>query len=100
MKKLIIFSLIFFCSCNKSDDSSGSLSEIVSGKNLYVAGYINDENKNSLACYWKNDIRVDLGEGELTDIIVSEGKVYSCGYSYGGGASYWIDDTPYDLRGK
>ena len=100
MKKLIIFSLIFFCSCNKSDDSSGSLNEIISGKNLYVAGYINDENKNSLACYWKNDIRVDLGEGELTDITVSEGKVYSCGYSYGGGASYWIDDTPYDIEGN
>ena len=100
MKKLIIFSLIFFCSCNKSDDSSGSLNEIISGKNLYVAGYINDENKNSLACYWKNGRRVDLGEGELTDITVSEGKVYSSGYIYGGGASYWIDDTPYDIEGN
>ena len=59
-----------------------------------------DENKKSLACYWKNDIRVDLGEGELTDIIVNEGKVYSSGYIYGGVASYWINNTPYELEGN
>ena len=100
MKRLIIFLLIFFCSCNKSDDSSGSLNGIIPGKNLYIAGYINDENKKSLACYWKNDIRVDLGEGELTDIIVNEGKVYSSGYIYGGVASYWINNTPYELEGN
>jgi hypothetical protein len=100
MQRFLIILLTVFLSCSKSDDPADSLSEIISGKNLYIAGYINDENKNSLACYWKNDIRVDLGEGQLTDITVSEGKVYSCGYSYGGGASYWIDDNPYDLEGN
>ena len=99
MRRLVIsFLIIFFC-CDKSDRPISPLSEIVPGKNLYVAGYISDQNKNTLACYWKNGKRVDLGEGELTDIVVNDGKVFSCGYSYGGGAFYWIDNTPYDLGG-
>jgi hypothetical protein len=100
MQRLLLILLTVILSCSKSDDPADSLSEIISGKNLYIAGYINNENRKPVACYWKNGKRLDLGEGELTDIIVIEGKVYTTGYSFGGGASYWIDDTAYDLEGN
>jgi hypothetical protein len=76
MQRLLIILLTVFLSCSKSDDPADSLSEIISGKNLYIAGYINDENKNSLACYWKNDIRVDLGEGDNTHGISKTVFIY------------------------
>tara|TARA_B100001175_G_scaffold317896_1_gene337319 strand:+ start:6112 stop:7179 length:1068 start_codon:yes stop_codon:yes gene_type:complete len=100
MKRLIIIFLIIFIQCSKSDDSSNSIESIAPGINLYIAGYINDETGNTIACYWQNGKRFDLGEGELTDITVSQGKVYTTGYSFGGGASYWIDDTAYNLEGN
>ena len=97
MKRLIIF-LITLINCSKSDDSSYSLNSSIPGINFYVAGYINDQMGNSVACYWHNGKRYDLGKGELTDITVNEGKVYACGFN-GFGATYWVDGNPHDLEG-
>lgn len=97
MKRLIII-LITLINCSKSDDSSYSLNSSIPGINYYVAGYINDQMGNSVACYWHNGKRYDLGKGELTDITVNEGKVYACGFN-GFGATYWVDGNPHDLEG-
>ena len=47
----------------------------------------------------ENGVRFDLGPGEVTDIIVEDGKVYCVGYSYGGDATYWIDNEVFKLEG-
>ena len=93
--KLILITLILTsCTDNETLDFG---SEIISDRNVYVAGYIVDESGNSTACYWLNGERVDLGPGQLEDIVVSDGKVYTVGWNYGGSASYWIDNESFDL---
>ena len=96
--KLILITLILTsCTDNETLDFG---SEIISDRNVYVAGYIVDESGNSTACYWLNGQRVELGPGQLEDIVVSDGKVYSVGWNYGGSASYWIDNESFDLGGN
>ena len=96
--KLILITLILTsCTDNETLDFG---SEIISDRNVYVAGYIVDESGNSTACYWLNGERVGLGPGQLEDIVVSDGKVYSVGWNYGGSASYWIDNESFDLGGN
>ena len=98
MRKLILLILIIFISTSCTDkDNLDFDSEIISDRNVYVAGYIVDESGNSTACYWLNGERVDLGPGQLEDIVVSDGKVYTVGWNYGGSASYWIDNESFDL---
>ena len=101
MKKtlsLICLLLIAF-SCTDSD-SVNTESEIIPDRNVYVAGYITDASGNSTACYWLNGKRVDLGPGQLEDIVVSDGKVYAVGWTFGASASYWIDNESFDLEGS
>ena len=96
--KLILITLILTsCTDNETLDFG---SEIISDRNVYVAGYIVDESGNSTACYWLNGQRVELGPGQLEDIVVSDGKVYSVGWNYGGSASYWIDNESCYLGGN
>ena len=81
-----------------SGDGSGTVPKRRewAGKFTTTSGQINkikvtsDGSGNMTACYWRNGQRVDLGSGELSDIVVSDGKVYSVGYDFGGSASYWM----------
>ena len=90
-----------FLSISCSDDDSLSTDkEIIPGRNVYVAGYISDGSGNTIACYWHNGKRIELGSGEVSDIVAIDGKVYSVGYDFGGSASYWIDTESYQLEGN
>ena len=99
-KTLILLSLLFLSISCSDDDSLSADKEIIPGRNVYVAGYISDGSGNTIACYWHNGKRIELGSGELSDIVVSDGKVYSVGYDFGGSASYWIDTESYELEGS
>lgn len=101
MRKLFTLTLLTLItiSCTEKDTLDIG-SEIISDRNVYVAGYIADESGNSTACYWLNGKRVDLGPGQLEDIVVSDGKVYAVGWDYGGSASYWINNESFDLEGN
>ena len=74
MRQLILLILIFVSTSCTDKDNLDFGSEIISDRNVYVAGYIVDESGNSTACYWLNGERVDLGPGQLEDILVSDGK--------------------------
>jgi hypothetical protein len=88
MRKLFTLTLLTLISISCTEKDTLDIgSEIISGRNVYVAGYIADESGNSTACYWLNGKRVDLGPGQLEDIVVSDGKVYAVGWNYGGSAS-------------
>jgi len=101
MKKILLsLSLLFLSISCSNDDSLSTDKEIIPGRNVYVAGYISDGSGNMTACYWRNGQRVDLGSGELSDIVVSDGKVYSVGYDFGGASTYWIDKVPFTLEGS
>lgn len=82
-----------------TDGGIGAARDIASdGADLYVCGYYWDEGIRR-ACYWKNDERVDLvdGNGSWAEALcVDAGKVYVGGKS-GSNARYWIDDHVYDL---
>jgi len=71
-----------------------------SGGNIYVAGYISDGAGNITACYWKNGERVDLFTGELEDLVVVDGIVYSVGWAYGGSSYYWVGNESFKLEGS
>ena len=101
MKKFLLFfiSIFIVVSCGEEGDSVSAGIEPVPGKDVYVGGYYNNSSGQQIACYWKNGKRFDLGEGEISDIVVSDGKVYAVGYNFGGNASYWIDDEQFELEG-
>ncbi len=101
MKKSLFFiSLILvLISCSDSDTISIG-EEIIPDRNVYVAGYITDSSGESIACYWLNGKRVDLGSGEITDIVVDNDKVYAVGSDFGASANYWIDSESYVLEGN
>ena len=101
MKKFLFFLtlLLVSISCDNSN-SDVTVQEIIPGRNVYVAGYITNESGESTACYWLNGKRVDLGDGQIEDIVVSDGKVYSVGWTFGADASYWIDDQSFTLEGN
>tara|TARA_A100000164_G_scaffold43746_1_gene33226 strand:- start:1363 stop:2433 length:1071 start_codon:yes stop_codon:yes gene_type:complete len=101
MKKLFTLILLTLISISCTDNDTVDVgSEIIPDRNVYVAGYIIDASGNSTACYWLNGKRVDLGPGQLEDIVVSDGKVYAVGWTYGASASYWIDNESFDLEGS
>ena len=101
MKKLFTVILLLLISISCSDNDTVDVgSQIIPSRNVYIAGYITDDSGNSTACYWMNGKRVDLGPGQLEDIVVSDGKVYSVGWTYGASASYWIDNESFDLEGN
>ena len=78
MKKLFTLILLTLISISCTDNDTVDVgSEIIPDRNVYVAGYIVDASGNSTACYWLNGKRVDLGPGQLEDIVVSDGKVYA-----------------------
>ena len=116
MKKYIILtiSILLIFSCEEvgeetsldsdneidSNETINNETEVVSsGTDIYVAGWVETSSESQVACYWKNGVRFDLGPGEVTDIIVEDGKVYCVGYSYGGDATYWIDNEVFKLEG-
>ena len=101
MKKLFTLILLTLISISCTDNDTVDVgSEIIPDRNVYVAGYIIDASGNSTACYWLNGKRVDLGPGQLEDIVVSDGKVYAVGWTFGASASYWIDNESFDLEGS
>ena len=101
MKKLFTLILLTLISISCTDNDTVDVgSEIIPDRNVYVAGYIVDASGNSTACYWLNGKRVDLGPGQLEDIVVSDGKVYAVGWTFGASASYWIDNESFDLEGS
>ena len=101
MKKLFTLILLTLISISCTDNDTVDVgSEIIPDRNVYVAGYIVDGSGNSTACYWLNGKRVDLGPGQLEDIVVSDGKVYAVGWTFGASASYWIDNESFDLEGS
>ena len=88
---------------SNSDDgnSNGSGSgDNNSGGNIYVAGFVSDGAGNTTACYWKNGERVDLFTGELEDLVVVDGTVYSVGWTYGGSSYYWVGNESFKLEGS
>ena len=101
MKKLFTLILLTLISISCTDNDTVDVgSEIIPDRNVYVAGYIVDASGNSTACYCLNGKRVDLGPGQLEDIVVSDGKVYAVGWTFGASASYWIDNESFDLEGS
>ena len=123
MKKIILITIIsiFLASCKDSTEdivendninnsgesnsndgnSNGSGSGgNNSGGNIYVAGFVSDGAGNTTACYWKNGERVDLGPGELEDLVVVDGTVYSVGWTYGGSSYYWVGNESFELEGS
>ena len=73
---------------------------MIPGRDVYIAGYISDGAGNTTACYWKNGERVDLGPGELEDLVVVDGTVYSVGWTYGASSSYWVGNESFELEGN
>ena len=101
MKKLIsLIVLIFLSIACDNGDSINIKDQIIPSRNVYVAGYIIDSSGESIACYWLNGKRVDLGPGEIADIVVDDGTVYAVGYDFGASASYWIGSESYVLEGN
>jgi hypothetical protein len=73
----------------------------VDGASFYVTGYdvgsYYDEDKRvSVACYWKDGVRVELDGKSANSIAVNGGSVYVAG-SYDKGACYWKDGVRVDL---
>ena len=101
MKKtlLLILSILIVVSCGEEGDSINAGIEFVPNNNVYVGGYIINSSDQQIACYWKNGERFELGEGEVSDLVVVDGKVYAVGYNYGGNASYWVDNEQFELEG-
>ncbi len=101
MKKtlLLILSIFIVVSCGEEGDSVSARKEFIPDKDVYIGGYINNSSGQQIACYWKNGVRFDLGEGEVSDLVVVEGKVYAVGYNFGGNASYWVDNEQFELEG-
>lgn len=83
-----------------TDGGFGAARDIASdGSDQYVCGYYWDEGIRH-ACYWKNDERVDLVEGNgswAESLCVDEGKVYVGGKS-ASYACYWIDGNIYEFE--
>ena len=101
MKKSLFFISLILVSISCSDSDTISFGEeIIPDRNVYVAGYITDSSGESIACYWLNGKRVDLGSGEIADIVVDNDKVYAVGYDFGAAANYWIDSESYVLEGN
>ena len=101
MKKLISLIVLLFLSiaCDNGD-SINIKDQIIPSRNVYVAGYIIDSSGETIACYWLNGKRVDLGSGEIADIVVDDGTVYAVGYDFGASANYWIGSESYVLEGN
>ena len=100
MKKLLTIILLFISySCTDTNDPVAN-NEMIPGRDVYIAGYISDGAGNTTACYWKNGKRVDLGPGELEDLVVVDGTVYSVGWTYGASSSYWVGNESFELEGS
>lgn len=101
MKKIILITIIsiFLASCKDSTEDIVE-NDNITGGNIYVAGFVSDGAGNTTACYWKNGERVDLGPGELEDLVVVDGVVYSVGWTYGGSSYYWVGNESFKLEGS
>ena len=99
MKKLLTIILLFISySCTDTTDPVAN-NEMIPGRDVYIAGYISDGAGNTTACYWKNGKRVDLGPGELEDLVVVDGTVYTVGWN-SGASSYWVGNESFELEGS
>ena len=81
MKKtlLLILSIFVVLSCGEEGDTVSADGEFIPEQDVYIGGYFNNSSGQQIACYWKNGKRLDLGEGEVSDLVVVDGKVYSVG---------------------
>ena len=95
--------IISSCSLENEDQPNSNVknsdNEIIEGKTIYIVGDSYNENNEYTSCYWINGERVELPGGyTATDIVVSNGNVYTSGTA--NGACYWINQQRYDLPGN
>ena len=95
--------IISSCSLENEDQPNSNVknsdNEIIEGKTIYIVGDSYNENNEYTSCYWVNGERVELPGGyTATDIVVSNGNVYTSGTA--NGACYWINQQRYDLPGN
>jgi hypothetical protein len=73
---------------------------VVSGNDVYVAGFTNEVDVSHKAVYWKNGEIIELSTGspiaEADAIFVKDGNVFVGGYH--GGAAYWKNGTIVQLH--
>ena len=91
------------CSLENEDQPNSNIknsdNEIIEGKTIYIVGDSYNENNEYTSCYWVNGERVELPGGyTATDIVVSNGNVYTSGTA--NGACYWINQQRYNLPGN
>ena len=104
-KIILLFFLMILSSCSlenedKSDPNlNNNGNEIIEGRTIYIVGDSYNENNEYTSCYWVNGERFELPGGyTATDIVVSNGNVYSSGTA--DGACYWVNQQRYDLPGN
>ena len=95
--------IISSCSLENEDQPNSNVknsdNEIIEGKTIYIVGDSYNENNEYTSCYWINGERVELPGGyTATDIVVSNGNVYTSGTA--NGACYWVNQQRYDLPGN
>lgn len=104
-KITLLFFLMILSSCSLENEDkpdpnlSNNGNEIIEGKTIYIVGDSYNENNEYTSCYWINGERIELPGGyTATDIVVSNGNVYTSGTAEG--ACYWINQQRYDLPGN
>jgi len=100
---LVLSIIISSCSLENEDQPNSNVknsdNQIIEGKTIYIVGDSYNENNEYTSCYWVNGERVELPGGYVaTDIVVSNGNVYTSGTA--DGACYWINQQRYDLPGN
>lgn len=100
---LFFLMILSSCSLENEDKSDPNLNnngnEIIEGRTIYIVGDSYNENNEYTSCYWVNGERFELPGGyTATDIVVSNGNVYSSGTA--DGACYWVNQQRYDLPGN
>ena len=85
-------------------DSSKATAIYIDGSDIYIGGYYYASSNSEYACYWKNGTLVVIGDrrSQISDIVVSSGKVYACGLAWSNNlseisGSYWIDGVQHEL---
>lgn len=104
-KITLLFFLMILSSCSLENEDkpdpnlNNNGNEIIEGRTIYIVGDSYNENNEYTSCYWVNGERFELPGGyTATDIVVSNGNVYSSGTA--DGACYWVNQQRYDLPGN
>jgi hypothetical protein len=79
--------------------NSNALSIFIHGNDIYMPGHVYEPRAtNSIACYWKNGVRVNLAmeKAVATSIFVTDSHVYAAG-TINDQAVYWKDGVVTNL---